>query len=331
MILWGRRIMKVSILMAVYNAERWVQKSIDSVLAQSYTDWELICMDDGSMDCSLSVLRRNAANDSRIRVYSYSHCGNHTVYLNRGTQLATGEFLFPLDSDDWISSNLLLQLLRRQVETNADFVIPDMYRVDEQENELSSTVGYNGNRGIIVTGRQAVVYSLDWSIHTIGLIRKTIALAHPFDEDGFNVEVTSRQRLLLCNKVAFSEGIYYYLQSTQAITKHFGIRRFYYVVIDMKMMQFLSENGFDKEVQLSYYVASLKRLIATQILYYQHRKELSIGDRIKAEHYLDNAYHYIINKEDTLEIARYLLSPKQNRVFGFRKQWVFKLYCYLRK
>lgn len=331
MILWGRRMMKVSILMAVYNAEKWVQKSIDSVLAQSYSDWELICMDDGSMDSSLQILQHNATIDNRIRVYSYSHCGNHAVYLNRGAKLSKGEFLFPLDSDDWISSNLLLQLLRRQVETNADFVIPDMYRVDEQENELSSTVGYNGNRGIVVTGRQAVVYSLDWSIHTLGLIRKTIALAHPFDEDGFNVEVTSRQRLLSCDSVAFSEGVYYYLQNLQAITKRFGIRKFYYVVIDMKMMCFLHENGFDKEIESSYYAEALKRLIATQILYYQRGKELSANDRIRVKKYLDDAYCYAVSRVDLLDITRPLLSSKQNKVLGIRKQWIFELYCYLRK
>lgn len=145
------------------------------------------------------------------------------------------------------------------------------------------------------------------------------------------MEVTSRQRLLSCDSVAFSEGVYYYLQNLQAITKRFGIRKFYYVVIDMKMMCFLHENGFDKEIESSYYAEALKRLIAAQILYYQRGKELSANDRIRVKKYLDDAYCYAVSRVDLLDITRPLLSPKQNKVLGIRKQWIFELYCYLRK
>lgn len=323
--------MNVSILMAVYNSEKWLQKAIDSVLTQSYEDWELICMDDGSMDSSLQILQRNAAQDDRIRVYSYSHCGSHAVYLNRGAKLAKGEFLFPLDSDDWISSDLLSQLLQRQYATNADFVIPDMCRIDEEGKELSCIKGCLGDRDIVISGRQAVIYSLDWSIHTLGLMRKVIALAHPYEEDGYCVEVTSRQRLLACKEVAFSNGVYYYLQNTQSITKRLGVRKFYYVVIDMKILQFLHQNGFDSEIESSYYVASLRRLIATQILYYQRGKELSFNDRMCVKSYLDTSYHYAISRTDLWSSIKNLLSPKQSITLRTRKQWIFKVYCYLRK
>lgn len=331
MILWGRRMMKVSILMAVYNAEKWLQKAIDSVLAQSYEDWELICMDDGSTDSSLQILQRNAVKDFRIRVYSYFHCGSHAAYLNRGTKLAKGEFLFPLDSDDWISSDLLSQLLQRQCETNADFVIPDMCRIDEGGKELSFIKGCLGDRDRVITGRQAVIYSLDWSIHTIGLMRRVIALAHPYEEDGYCVEVTSRQRLLACKEVAFSSGVYYYLQNTQSITKHFGVRKFFYVIIDTKILQFLHQKGFDCETETSYYVASLRRLIVAHILYYQRGKELSFNDRMCVKSYLDTSYHYAISRTDLWDAAKTLLSTKQSKVLRTKQQWIFKLYCYLRK
>lgn len=323
--------MKVSILMAVYNTEKWVQKAIDSVLEQSYNDWELICMDDGSTDSSLQILQQNAANDNRIRVYSYAHCGSHAVYLNRGTHLATGDFLFSLDSDDWISSNMLSCLFSRQGETNADFVIPDLCRIDENGKVLSSMVGCIGERKKVLSGRQAVTYSLDWSIHTIGLIRKSIALLYPYEEDGFDVEVTSRQRLLACERVVFSEGVYYYLQNTQAITKRFGVRKFYYVVIDMKLMQFLHQNGFDKKIETTYYAASLKRLIAAQMLYYQRGKELSPQDNLQVREYIDTAYYHAIGRNDLFSAAKHLLSKKQVMVFESKKQWIFRLYCYLRK
>ena len=323
--------MKVSILMAVYNAEKWVGKAIESVINQSYDNWELICMNDGSTDNSLELLQDYADKDSRIRVYSYKHCGIHAVYLNKGILLAKGEFVYSLDSDDWISSDLLLELLKRQSETGADFVIPDMCRVDESGNELSWMKGCLGDRNAIITGRQAVVYSLDWSIHTFGLIKRSIALEQLFDEDGYSVEVTSRRRLLACEKVAFSEGTYYYLQNTQAITKRFGVRKFYYVMIDVKMLQFLKENSFEIKVQEGYYADSLKRLIAAWILYAQRHKDLSKYDRQKVCSYLSTAFSYMMQQTELFKATRHTLSVKQRCVLTTKQQWLFNLYCYLRK
>lgn len=317
--------------MAVYNAEKWLYKAVESVINQSHEDWELICMDDGSTDNSLDLLQDYADKDSRIRVYSYEHCGIHAVYLNRGVRLATGEFVFSLDSDDWISSDLLSQVLKRQNETNADFVIPDMCRIDETETELSYMRGCLGDRNAIITGRQAVVYSLDWSIHTCGIIKKKIAMLLPFDEDGYSVEVTARRRLLACEKVAFSEGTYYYLQNTQAITKRFGVRKFYYVMIDVKMLRFLKENGFEIKVQEDYYADSLKRLIVAWILYAQRHKDLSKYDRQKVCSYLSTAFSYMMQQTELFKATRHTLSVKQRWVLTTKQQWLFTLYCYLRK
>ena len=323
--------MKVSILMAVYNAEKWVGKAIESVINQSYDNWELICMNDGSTDNSLELLQDYADKDSRIRVYSYKHCGIHAVYLNKGILLAKGEFVYSLDSDDWISSDLLLELLKRQSETGADFVISDMCRIDEKGNELSCIIGCLGDRNAIITGRQAVVHSLDWSIHTLGIIKKEIAASLPFDEDGYSVEVTARRRLLACKKIAFSRGTYYYLQNTQAITKRFGVRKFYYVMIDVKMLRFLKENGFETKVQEMYYADSLRRLIAAQILYAQRYKELSQSDRQKVSSYVRTAFRYLMQQTELFKATKNALSVKQRCVLTTKQQWLFNLYCYLRK
>ena len=65
----------VSVVMPVYNTEAYLADAIGSILAQTFTDWELICVDDGSSDCSLDVLRRYERADSRIRVISRPNTG----------------------------------------------------------------------------------------------------------------------------------------------------------------------------------------------------------------------------------------------------------------
>lgn len=323
--------MKISILMAVYNAEKWLSKAINSVLAQSYNDWELICMDDGSTDSSWNILQQYSWQDKRICIFRYDHCGSHAILLNRGTRLATGEFVFPLDSDDYISSDLLSCMVKRQMETGVDFIIPDMYRVDENGEVMSCMKGRAGNREMILSGRQAVIYSLDWSIHTLGLLRKEIALANLFDEEGYCVEVISRQRLFACQQVAFSSGIYYYLQNAQAITKRFGVRKFYYVEIDVKMLAFLQEKGFELNVQSRYYLESIRRLIGAQKLYYQRANDLSLAGRKTVKRYLSHAYQYETNRIELFDRIKPELTTKQSVILGTHSKCLFNIYCFLRK
>ncbi len=90
---------KVSVLMPVYNAERYLAEAVESVLAQTFTDFELIALDDGSTDTSLSLLNRYAAQDDRVYVVSQPNRGvAHT--RNDLLRLARGEYVAVLDADD---------------------------------------------------------------------------------------------------------------------------------------------------------------------------------------------------------------------------------------
>lgn len=90
---------KVSIVIPVYNREKYLGIAVDSVLRQTYTDWELIISDDGSIDGSLDLAHNFALHDSRIRVLTAEHKG--AVYaLIAGFDAATGEYIGQLDSDD---------------------------------------------------------------------------------------------------------------------------------------------------------------------------------------------------------------------------------------
>lgn len=320
----------ITIIMAVYNAEQWLHKSIGSVLDQTYANWELLCMDDGSTDRSLTILQEYASRDKRIRVYSYEHTGIHAKLLNRGIKLSTGDFIYSLDSDDYVSSDLLMELINRLCATEADFIIPDMYRVDEEGNILSKHKGIEDEKGFILTGREAFTLSLDWSIHTFGLCRKSIAEDYLFDEDGFSVEVTSRCRLTKCKKVAFSNGIYYYLQNPKAITKRMGIRKFYYIEIDKKILQYLFNLDLPNDVIQGYYYDSIKRLIDTRILYYKSRLLISNSDKKIINTYYREVFPYYMKQHQLFNSISVRLSRKQYLILSLKSLFLFNLYCYLR-
>lgn len=104
----------ISVIIPAYNAEKTVVESINSVLGQTYSDFELIVINDGSTDRTLEVVEGIKGKDSRVKVFSYENAGG-SVSRNRGAFLAKGEFISFLDADDiWTPDKLEMQLLALQ-------------------------------------------------------------------------------------------------------------------------------------------------------------------------------------------------------------------------
>ncbi len=113
---------KVSVVMPVFNAEDYLEESIKGILNQSLDDLELICVDDGSVDNSLEILNKFAAKDERIQVFHQENRGGGAA-RNVAIRHATGECLYCMDADDIIDPNALEKLYEIVKEKNLDFVI----------------------------------------------------------------------------------------------------------------------------------------------------------------------------------------------------------------
>ncbi len=119
---------KLSIIIPIYNAEKALNRCIDSVLKQNYKDFELILMDDGSKDTSPQICDEYAAQDDRVIVVHKPNSGVSDT-RNQAIQLAKGEYLQFIDADDWITNEASGLLVRTMEETGCDMVIADFYRV----------------------------------------------------------------------------------------------------------------------------------------------------------------------------------------------------------
>lgn len=119
----------VSIIVPIYNAENTIGRCIESILGQTYQDFELFLVDDGSSDATPGILDSFAARDSRIRVVHKENSGVSDT-RNRGLSMAQGEYIQFLDADDWIMPDAT-RLFVRAMEDNpgCDMVIADFYRV----------------------------------------------------------------------------------------------------------------------------------------------------------------------------------------------------------
>lgn len=120
----------VSIIVPVYNAETYIQECIESVIKQTYQNWELLLIDDGSSDDSVKICSSFCDNDRRIYLYVKENSGVSET-RNFGLDIAKGEFVIFLDSDDyWIDDNILLTLVSSSIKFGVDVIRGEYQEVD---------------------------------------------------------------------------------------------------------------------------------------------------------------------------------------------------------
>ena len=124
----------VSIITPVYNGEKYIAQTIESVLAQTYPDWEMLIIDDGSRDNSAAIARDYCARDSRISLYSQTNAGSAAA-RNNGIRRARGRYIALLDADDLWDSTFLASQLNFMKEKGALLVCSAHRRIDEYGRE----------------------------------------------------------------------------------------------------------------------------------------------------------------------------------------------------
>lgn len=122
---------RVSLIIPVYNVEEYLERCVDSVLAQTYEDWELILVDDGSTDGSGEICDSYAEEDKRIRVLHQEN-GKQAAARNAGIDEAGGEYITFSDSDDVLHPEKLAKMVAMAEETEADVVVCPFTYVDEK-------------------------------------------------------------------------------------------------------------------------------------------------------------------------------------------------------
>lgn len=117
----------ISIIVPVYNAERSIKKTIESILCQTYRNFELILINDGSTDKSLQICKKYSTVSNRIRVINQENQGVEKTRIN-GIKNIKGQYLVFIDADDWIVPSYLETLLNKSIEYNADIVQINSYK-----------------------------------------------------------------------------------------------------------------------------------------------------------------------------------------------------------
>lgn len=138
----------VSIITPMYNGERFVEKTIKSVQSQTYKNWEMIIIDDGSKDKSPMIVKKYCEEDSRINFFSQKNAGSGAA-RNNGIRRARGNYICLLDADDTWNNDFLEEQIKLLKETNGTLVFSSHTRIDEEDKEclkpfiVPKKIGYN--------------------------------------------------------------------------------------------------------------------------------------------------------------------------------------------
>ena len=208
---------KVSIIIPVFNRSRYLEKCLDSVLNQTLSDIEVICVDDGSTDDSLSKLQNYALKDKRVKVISLEKNRGVSVARNIGIENATGEFLAFVDSDDFLDKQFYEKLYNKALETQADCAKGNIYNYDEKTGEISFLDFYDMN-GKISQNKYYFYYGFTSGIYKTDIVQKN-NIKFPenksyFEDPLFNIKVVDK-----VNKViTVDDAKYYYLKHDNTLT-----------------------------------------------------------------------------------------------------------------
>ena len=134
----------ISIIIPVYNVEKYLNKCLNSVIEQTYKNIEVILIDDGSTDNSGKICDEYAKNDIRIKIIHQQNGGVSTA-RNNGLEHATGKYITFVDSDDYIEKEMIETMAKKIMKKNADIVICGVTDRDEENNIINQSLNKKEN------------------------------------------------------------------------------------------------------------------------------------------------------------------------------------------
>lgn len=310
--------MKISVIIPVYNAEDFLKRCLDSVINQTYTDWEVIAIDDGSKDNSYKILSEYASKDSRFRVATQENQGPGYT-RNKAISTVNGDYIVFLDADDYIDKNYFKELAACIEMNNSDVIFIDV--LQEKPNgeliKVERMSKYNGcSKDIII--RHQMTGKLPWggcrkAVKTSLLINNDIR----YTNDDVGEEALFSFRVLYNAKVIsfIDKPLYHYVNYPDSQSKKGGDDPWGGVCT--KISDYLQKNGLIDE-----YKDTLNsfRFTAFIVSMYRRTRKLNLKEALKqCKHSLKDFkenYGFELDRNSLEARVHYLLPfAKLNLIF----------------
>ncbi|CCV64692.1 predicted glycosyltransferase [Alteracholeplasma palmae J233] len=214
---------KISIVIPVYNVEKYIYKCLNSVVQQTYSNLEIIIVNDGTKDDSMTVVEKFSKTDSRIKILNQENNGLSAA-RNKGLELATGEYVYFLDSDDYLEKEAISKMVFKMDEYGSQIVMFNSYidyeSYKEKYIEFNKIITLSGEDFLQTVIRKRIYKPTVWSYFYETAYLKTNeyqfqnGLIH--EDEEWSIKV-----ILGANKVTFfPEILHNYLKRMNSITSN---------------------------------------------------------------------------------------------------------------
>ncbi len=269
-----------SLLVAVYNAERYLSACLDSLVGQTLRDIQIICIDDASTDNSWNILQRYAERDCRIELIRLDTNAGQAHARNEGLRRARGRYIGFVDSDDWLSPDCLQQALETfaQHPQTGCVLLRTIYSYQD-----GSRKPYPMEPFAAMSGEEAFMKSLTWKIHGIYVVRADIHRRFPYDESAraYSDDNTTRLHYLASTEVRCCRGTYFYRQHAGSTSHRISFRRFDYLTANRSMKRQLEQMGAAESILSLYENRRWLNLVDVYQFWFNHHSDLSDSEKDK--------------------------------------------------
>lgn len=268
----------ITIVVPVYNVEKYLGRCLDSILEQTYRNLEIILVNDGSTDGSESICKQYLSMDDRLR-YIYQHNQGLAAARNAGIDRATGKYIAFVDSDDFIDKRYIETLYRLIIQYDCDISICGLIKTTQDKPSVKkkkwSEKVYNGQELIRDMYNQNM---LDLSVACNKLLKISLFQKERFPVGKLYEDFVLCTKLIYrSNKVAYTtEPLYYYFQSKESITRRkFTLKNLDHITEIERKLFFFKETGEEslyRRCLQEYEVITLK-------LYYLCKRDVDNGKK----------------------------------------------------
>lgn len=302
---------RVSVVVPTYQAGMYIQRSIESLINQTYTNLEIIVVDDGSTDNTKTVLQHYI--DQKQIQYVYKKNGGLSDARNCGMQYVTGEYLYFLDSDDWIESTYIAKMMHQALTYQADIVLSSIIMTDGQTEKLRSDTFLHQLDEVNVRNFYSPIHF------------------HPIMQNKL-----FRTSLIKNNTLSFPLGLYYedVFFFVQAFEKAAMIVRcpeakFYYFQHSLSIMKQTSKKLLDIETIFEKMIQSDEHLKAEAWFEYLCIRHLFLASTLRAIHAKDKALLKLVVDSHSRFVQRYFPHWRKNLFLKQRQLYTsFGQYLY---
>ncbi|NSB16579.1 glycosyltransferase family 2 protein [Clostridium beijerinckii] len=304
---------QISIIVPVYNVEKYVEKCVKSLLNQTFKNYEIILIDDGSTDSSYEIIKKIEEDNDNVSVITQKNQGQGKA-RSEGIKQAKGEYLTFVDSDDWVSEDYLEKLYNSLKDNNADISVCNVAWVMEKSNEIISFKAFNFST---LTSEEAInELLLDKSVnsYTWGkLYKKDIFIRNKVDFPPrmlYEDLAVIIQTFYYANKITFiNDNCYYYLQSEKSSTRTPNINCIFHRLKALKLVKdfLVRNNEFDKYKKIyTHFCLFHLYLMQKQIYFWNFKKH--------EKQVIHNVMEYIEEECITKDMLRKTFLTKQQKL-----------------